>query len=103
MHVKLIVYIAVLRERGCYESMPNSIGETLVGQKKLTKKGGTSLHYVYETVAPTNNKFPSANKHVGLFFSTKTFVAAARRKKKSQSSFVSAFRIAFVLSPHHFE
>ena len=77
--------------------------ETLVGQKKLTKKGGTSLHYVYETVAPTNNKFPSANKHVGLFFSTKTFVAAARRKKKSQSSFVSAFRIAFVLSPHHFE
>ena len=42
--------------------------ETLVGQKKLTKKGGTSLHYVYETVTPTNNKFPSANKHVGLFF-----------------------------------
>lgn len=70
MHEKLIVllYIAVLRERGCYESMPNSIGETLVGQKKLTKKGGTSLHYVYETVATTNNKFPSANKHVGLFF-----------------------------------
>ena len=90
MHVKLIVYIAVLRERGCYESMPNSIGETLVGQKKLTKKGGTSLHYVYETVAPTNNKFPSANKHVGLFF-YQNFCSGSTKKKEVTKFFCLCF------------
>ena len=47
--------------------MPNSIGD-FSRTKKVDQKRGTSLHYVYETVAPTNNKFPSANKHVGLFF-----------------------------------
>ena len=39
MHVKLIVYIAVLRERGCYESMPNSIGD-FSRTKKVDQKRG---------------------------------------------------------------